>query len=211
MEALKYHEIREIILCHLYFIAINDVHGGSLDSADWRKQRPLPVSTGLFLRIANSLAEEELVESGKTSWGTGYEITQKGIEYVESKLNDDGHIIQEMLGEKYVLPQRLPQHNYSVSSFEHNAWKKPDNLGEVTEETREKIVSNLADLKAQVEKLDLSNEDKQQALSRIDSAITLSSAPIPPWETVKNILEPLSQLAAVGAFVLMIIQMISGS
>jgi len=89
-----------------------------------------------------------------------------------------------------------------------DSWKKPDTVGELSSESVEQIKSLIDQAIKELPKVKLSNEDQSQAMARLEAAQKLANAPMPPWGKVKELLEPMSQMAGVGSLIVAIIALI---
>lgn len=87
-------------------------------------------------------------------------------------------------------------------------WLEPDELGAIAPETEEKIRELIRKAIDDLDSSDLTNEEKSQASAVLKAAQSLANAPTPQWGKVKGILEPLSQVAAIGGTIIAIIALL---
>ncbi len=129
------------------------------------------------------------------------EIVRQGFHNILEKYED--HLIPEQFELLESLEDAIFSEEFkeiSGSQYPQSGeWMKPDRLGRFTSETETRISELIKEALVGVEQSDLSDEEKSQATAILNAADSLANAPNPHWAKVKELIEPLPNVAAIAA------------
>ncbi|MCF3631191.1 hypothetical protein RJ527_05105 [Thalassospiraceae bacterium LMO-SO8] len=126
---------------------------------------------------------------------------------LDCQLTGQGLEEAERLRSIYFPISSVPASDRTVTNRD-NVWNEPDYVGELEPEKEEEIRNLIKLAIAELPNAGLSNADQSQASAQLEAAEKLANAPVPKWGKVKEILEPLAQIAAIGGLIVAIIALI---
>jgi hypothetical protein len=211
-EFLPYEELMEIVLLRFYQLAMGESESGRMAPNEWKAVRPFETSLMLVQKCVNDLTDKALLDlyvyqtTRKPSY---WAISDNGIKKIESRLNDPQSAASKYLKAKKIGTQgNHSTHNEAAIAVDKVAASdstySESISGEMADAVRELIQSAL-DL---IPSLNLSNQQRVDIVSRLEAAAKLLNSPEPPWQTIKEILQPLAAIAGISSLILQIIQMI---
>jgi hypothetical protein len=150
--------------------------------------------------VANRFLEEEdlYTSIGRTGFGR-YRITNKGIRYVEEKLQHCKTSLSDVLKSAEKAAENEP-----------DRWKRADFLGELPASRVDELRALLLECISVIRQANLSQQDRADAEQRIKAAQEATEAPNPPLKVVVDLIKPFSS-SFLGELAKKIVNLIFGS
>lgn len=197
-----FDEVKAAFLFEIWNISYDPETQNPLSAWDIKKFTPEGVSELISRKTIDGLVDESLIDRVDEASGD-FEISARGIGYVESQLENSWSSLSKYADSKIL--------GLSSSVPAADAWRKPDQMGELSATGISKIKGHLAESLKLIAESELSQEDKSQIYGLLKICEEILELPTPKLSLLKTILRWLKGVTEIADLIEKISEYISNA